>query len=137
MHDIMVPHDESLSRQQRIEELEELRGTFADGHTDDDVDSVLADIERLTGLECRVVWDFEDMWGIGGDSELFCYKESTRTLWEVPSALNDFLYDPEAGADVDAADLLYLVPGKYVRRAPSHSCGYNLMRRHAPNSDLG
>jgi hypothetical protein len=131
----MAIYMQSLTREERVLELGKLRGAFEMGHTTYDVDLVLEEVERLTGLTCRVVWAFEDMWGTGGDSELFCYKEATHTLWQVPEALNDYLYNPETQVAPD--DLLTLTPGAYIGRAPRHGSDYNLVRRCALHKELG
>jgi hypothetical protein len=117
-------------------DIEEFRGTFEDGHTDDDVRSVLGDIERICGAKLVVVWSFNDCWGLGGDSEIHAMDSKGRVC-ELLGEWSEFLFQP--GNEVTAEALSGPYAGKVVphwERIHSED-EYNLFRRRydgeAPN----
>ncbi len=74
-------------------DLEACRGTFKKGHTSEDVDHVLDIVKKTTGLHAVVLWDFQDMWGCGGNSCIYLLVDGK--LYDCPEELSAFLYDPD------------------------------------------
>ena len=89
--------------------LEDFRGAFAKGHTEEDVFNAFADIKALTGAHLVVVWAFRDMWGLGGDSNLAMVGPD-GLLYEAPAGWSSFLYDK--GSEVPADSLAALQPAE-------------------------
>jgi hypothetical protein len=98
---------------EQMDRLETFRGTFRNGHTDDDATSTLGEIKEITGRHFAIVWAFDDMWGLGGNSEIAEVSDHGR-LRDCPSAWTDFLYDPENR--VTAAELAAATPGNCIAR---------------------
>jgi hypothetical protein len=83
--------------------LEEFRSTFKMGHTDDDARRVLRRVREITGRHFAILWDFNDCWGLGGNSEMVEIDGDGGRLREAPCAWCEFLY--EEGNAVAADEL--------------------------------
>jgi hypothetical protein len=70
---------------------EQFRATFRDGWTDDDIDSVLAQIQEDLGVQLRCVWEYVDDYGCGGHSDLIMVRDGQPCA--LPDGLWDFLVD--------------------------------------------
>jgi len=85
------------------------------GHTSDDVAFDLDPLSEWTGLNLVVLWDFEDMWGIGGNSEYAVVVPGKAGLYEAPSEISEYLFH-EPGEPVIAPErLLGLKPGPWMK----------------------
>lgn len=121
----------------QIETLEALRGTFVLGHTDDDVTSVGQDLLETLGVHIVVVWAFDDMWGFGGESDVFIAEGfKLLNLYEAPDCLYRFLYY-ENGDNVTIEELQAAKHGKRVRKPPYRPEDHNWCWRYAPTKELG
>jgi hypothetical protein len=118
--------------QDQIDKLEALRGTFHMGHTDDDVNSVAEDLMDTLGIDLIVVWDFEDMWGFGGDSDIFVAEGIN--LYEAPDGLFDFLHEKDS--EVTIEHLVNAKRGKRAKKPPFRSDYHNWSWRCNPNKEL-
>lgn len=114
----------------KLAALEKLRGKFHNGHTGDDVASVLGDVYELTGVHLVVIWAFNDCWGLGGDSELHFMDDAGR-LREGPDGWWEFLAEPES--DIAVASLFGVPSGNVIEHWERiHSWAddeYNFYRR--------
>lgn len=82
-----------------VEALARFKATFTQGHTDDDINEVLAE---FTGARLVCVWDIHDEWGFGGNSEIVGRPTDPAqgTQWRrLSSEFTEFLYDPESDLD--------------------------------------
>jgi len=95
-----------LQTHSTVSEIGETRGVFQEGHTSEDVDYILPIVSEFTGHHLVVVWDLNDTYGPGGDSQL-CVEKGER-LFSVPEAIHDWLYDEEAAGIMGTSDLLSL-----------------------------
>jgi hypothetical protein len=80
-------------------DLSQYRATFADGWTDDDLDSVLPRLSADLGLRVVCQWDYLDEWGAGGDSDLAI--EIDGVARELPAGLWDLLVEGEGSGQID------------------------------------
>lgn len=77
-----------------VEVLALRKGLFAQGHTDEDINEVLAE---FTGARLVCVWDYHDEWGFGGNSEIVGRDTEGTGPWRrLSSEFTEFLYDPES-----------------------------------------
>lgn len=84
------------------EALASHKAAFGQGHTDEDINAVLA---SFTGARLVCVWDTHDHWGFGGNSEIIGRPtDATQgTQWRRPSTeFIEFLYDPESDLDPES-----------------------------------
>lgn len=92
-------------------ELQESWGTFSDGYDDGDVDATLPPLSEATGLLFAVVWDYVDMLGPGGDSEIvvkrdgrwFTASDALVRHLHGDSPADELLSQLVVGADIHAA----------------------------------
>lgn len=112
----VFPPEAVLFSNEQCAVLEQLRGAFAGGHTDDDIRNAGKDILETLGLRIVVVWAYDDMWGFGGDSDIFIADAQDR-LYEMPEPLSAFL--SEKGNRMTLASLAECRRGKRVKR-PGH-----------------
>ena len=92
--------------------LEVFRSTFKMGHTNDDARWVLGRVRDITGRHFAILWDFNDCWGLGGNSEMVEIDDDEGRLREAPSAWWEFLYE-ETNA-VAAHELLEARAGRVL-----------------------
>jgi hypothetical protein len=76
------------SRRSTAVDLSQWRSTFADGWTDQDINSVLPALESRLGVRLLCVWDYRDRHGFGGPSTLIAVvdgeaRELAGGLWEL------------------------------------------------------
>lgn len=119
-----------------LAQLAGLRGAFHLGHTDGDVSQVLSTVKELTGVHLAVVWGFNDMWGLGGDSDLVMVQEG-GAVCDAPVEWWRFLYDPKR--HVDASTLAGLAAGEPIENGDNliQFGSFNYAWRDEPNEDLG
>lgn len=78
-------------------DLDDFRGVFADGWTDDDLDHVLPDLSERLGLTVRCVWEYADGLGPAGHSFLVVIGETG--VFDLPGGLWELLLgEPAAGS---------------------------------------
>ncbi len=84
-------------------DLSHLRGTFAEGYTDEDIDRVLPELSRLLGGELCCVWEYVDVWSPGGSSDLVAIIDGEAR--ELPAGLSALLHeeDHDGPSVIDAA----------------------------------
>ena len=118
-------------------DIEQYRGTFHNGHTSEDVEVVLEPLSEYLGVEVCVAWDFEDMWGAGGNSELLI--SNGKQYNDAPSDLIEFLYEPG-----NKVDVVQLKRDLWKRRGRYRGCDtwqeaehpFNITRRRAIDKEL-
>jgi hypothetical protein len=108
--------------------LEQFRAAFNMGHTDEDATSVLGAIYESIAIRLSILWDFNDMWGVGGNSMIVMIDEDGRVR-EAASAWTTFLYEEDN--QVSADELSAATPGNCVPRwqRAKHWDDYNLFWR--------
>lgn len=82
--------------------LADLTGVFADGWTEDDISSVLADVSERLGRQLVCVWEYTDLYGCGGHSDL-AQIGPDGTLLQIPAGLWELLVDGDEHASIDLA----------------------------------
>ena len=80
-------------------DLSEFRGTFADGWTDDDLRSVLPQINELLCIRIVCLWDAYDDYGFHGHSNL--YVDTDEGLATIPDGLWQLLVGGEGDGFID------------------------------------
>lgn len=126
-----------MNTQEKINLLNSLKGRFSHGHTDDDIESVSEDLEKIfSGFRLVCVWAFEDMWGFGGDSQI--YAEENGDLYEFPEDLYSWLYFDGTDQELRFAPqhLLNSCPGKRARKPKYRETNCNWSWRRDTNKDL-
>ena len=110
-----------------------VRGAFTrrGGHTDEDVNSDLKPLSAWTGLFLVCLWDFDDIWGIGGNSEYAVVVPGKKGLYEAPSEISEFTFLEEGDPVIEPEKLLGLKPGAWIRGSNSYHemGGHNWVRR--------
>lgn len=86
--------------------------TRGPGHTPQDVTWLLTNLSRWCNLHIVCLWDYHDMWGIGGDSDYAIIKPGKAGLYEAPSEIFDFLWGE---GSVSPESLLNIKPGAYLK----------------------
>ena len=91
----------TLLTEAQVAILRDLNGACENGYTDDDVYRVSDQLEEAIGYRAVVAWNFFDMWGFGGDSEMFLYKRRGRATahYLFPESLWTLLYERNPSGD--------------------------------------
>jgi hypothetical protein len=111
-------------------------GRFADGWTSEELNVALPAISAAVGVELAVLWDYQDVWGFGGDSSLVAI-DSSGQLREAPVGAGRYLTAGDVHLDdVDRTPGAVLDPHISVGDLPA-AWGANLARVHAPDRELG
>lgn len=84
------------------------------GYTETDALGDLTLLSQWTGLHLVCLWDFEDGFGLGGDSEYAVAIHGKRGLHEAPKEIFDYLW--HEGKNPPAPEtLLGLKPGPFIK----------------------
>lgn len=111
------------------------QGRFADGWTPEEMNVALPALARALGVQLAVLWDFRDMFGFGGDSDLVAVLADS-TLARAPLGAYRFLRDGGIALRVVGRQAGEpLEPHVTVAQLPS-VWGANLARRYAPQARL-
>lgn len=104
------------------DEVLAIRGAFTKrgGCTPDDVESDLGPLSAWMGMELVFLWDFDDMWGLGGNSEYAVMVPGKAGLYEAPAEVSAFLFDGDGGAVIEPEALLGLKPGPWMKGSHSY-----------------
>jgi len=120
-----------------IKGAEKYRHVFKDGHTEEHIEEVLEPMELVTGLRLIVIYDYNDLWGTGGDSNIAVLKDGK--LYECPDAIRDFLYDGEGEVEALKGPFT-LNRGEYKdkRKLPEMIDGFEYTRvwKNEPDKEL-
>ena len=106
-----------------------VRGAFTrrGGHTDTDVNADLSALSAWTGLRLVCLWDFDDIWGLGGNSEYAVQVRGKRGLYEAPGEIAEFLFWEKGNPVIAPEKLLWLKPGPWMRGSNTYheKAGHN------------
>jgi hypothetical protein len=80
-------------------DLSDYKSVFADGWTDEDLDSVLPRLSAELGLQVVGVWEYMSEWGPGGSSDLAIEVDGEAR--ELPDGLWAWLVDGEGTGQID------------------------------------
>lgn len=111
-------------------------GRLTDGWTSEELNVALPALSAVVGVELAVLWEYQDQWGFGGDSELVAVTED-GSLAEPPVGVQRYLVDgdvPLASLGRTAGPLR--IPNVHIDELPS-AWGANLAPRYAPDAQLG
>jgi hypothetical protein len=116
------------------EDIEALRAIFDDGYTSNQINAVLAVISNWTGQVIAVEWDFNDAWGLGGNSEMFAYRHGN--FYQLPEGLWEFL--TSKGNTILVESFRSAPWGEIVKPTPRFRFSdHNFARESDPSRELG
>jgi hypothetical protein len=102
------------------EKLAELKGSFRNGYTEEDVRRVCNRLRQVTGVSLAIVWDHIDGYGYGGNSDYaVLYRGEPRAIESGFGELLAFL-DGEG----PCPNLLDLILGKAFETEEGDGCNY-------------
>jgi hypothetical protein len=83
------------------------------GHTEEDATHDLKILSPWCGLQLVALWDFQDWWGAGGNSQYAVVKPGKDGLHEAPGEIFNHLWGEEEEPNPQA--LQGLKPGRFIK----------------------